>query len=78
MYDLIPCSKYVIQYPIRLGYINNVPSWKPGHDVLQGMGVPGYAINNDYNYFALSFWGCDGVMDMVKVWDNPSVDYFGH
>ena len=76
VYDLIPCSKYVIQYPIRLGYINNVASWWPPSDVLEGMGVPGYAKNNDYNFLVLSFWGCDGSMDMVKVWENP-VTYLG-
>lgn len=40
------------------------------------MGVPGYAQETIYNHIALTFWGCNDVMDMVKVWDDP-ITYLG-
>lgn len=40
------------------------------------MGVPGYAQDTEYNYIALTFWGCNQLMDMVKVWGDP-ITYLG-
>lgn len=40
------------------------------------MAVPGYAQDTEYNYIALTFWGCNSLMDMVKVWNDP-ITYLG-
>lgn len=40
------------------------------------MGVPGYATNSIYNYFAFAFWSYNGPLDVSTVWANP-LTYFG-
>ena len=61
-------STATIEYPIRLAYINTIPSWWPPSSIAAGMGVPGYADETLYNYIVLTFWGCSNTMDIVKIW----------
>jgi chitinase len=42
--------------------------------MLASMGVPGYAVSSEYNYFAFSFWTYgSGPVDVAKAWAQPSV-----
>lgn len=43
-----------------------------GDEFLAGMGVPGYANENPYNYFALAFWLSTGPVDLALVWAEAS------
>lgn len=65
-----------VSYPIRFAYIDRTPSWYPGSGIAKGFGVPGYAADNDYNYFALAFWTCSSSLDMVGIWAN-ALTYWG-
>ena len=66
-----------INRPIRLAYVNILNSWWPAEDIAAGLGVPGYASDNIYNYIALTFWSCGNrVFDTVKTWDDP-IRYIG-
>ena len=66
-----------IEYPICLTYVNKINNWWPPEKIAAGLGVPGYAPNTIYNYFALSFWSyANGPLDIVCIWADP-VKYFG-
>lgn len=58
-------------YPVYFGYANGVQTWW-GNDFVAGLGVPGYANKNPYNYYALSFWLTSGPVDLVLVWAQAS------
>lgn len=63
---------YHIDYPVRFTYINRINTWWPAESVLAGLGVPGYAPDNLYNYLAFAFWTTNkGVADVAKVWEDP-------
>ncbi len=51
--------------------MNGVTTWY-GDEFLAGMGVPGYAKENPYNYFVLAFWLTPGPVDMAIVWAEAS------
>jgi hypothetical protein len=53
-----------------LSYIDVVASWT-GDSIATYMGVPGYAKNSIYNYFALAFWLTTGPVDVALIWSNP-------
>jgi hypothetical protein len=66
----------LLNYPIRLTYINSIQSWSSQSAILAGLGVPGYAKPHTYNYIALAFWSQNGPLDIVKLWGDP-VTYIG-
>jgi hypothetical protein len=62
-----------LPYPIYFTYINVVPAWF-GNTMLAGLGIPGYATSNIYNYFALAFWTySSGPVDIALVWANAGL-----
>jgi hypothetical protein len=63
-----------ITYPIRFAYVDRTPYWY-STNIAIGLGVPGYAPDNDYNYFALAFWTCGSALDMAAIWAN-ALTYF--
>ena len=73
---LITFSKAEVEYPVRFAYINTIKQWWPPTAIAAGMGVPGYAQSTIYNHIALTFWGCNSEMDIVKIWSNPTI-YMG-
>ncbi len=61
-----------VDYPVRFIYIDRFNSWWPPASIAQGLGVPGYAAPNPYNYVCLSFWTYNGgAVDGALVWSNP-------
>lgn len=60
-------GSYDLPYPIYFAYANGVKTWW-GDDFIAGLGVPGYAPTNPYNYYALSFWLSTGPVDLALVW----------
>ena len=70
------CAPPPINYPVRLTYINSINSWREPSNVAEGMGIPGYAPDHNYNYIALAFWSKGNPLDMVKVWNDPKT-YLG-
>ena len=65
--DTPPSTGYTLPYPMYYAYADGVSTWW-GDDFIAGLGVPGYAPTNPYNYFALSFWLSSGPVDLALVW----------
>lgn len=65
-----------VNYPVRFAYIDVIPNWWPPEAIAAGMGVPGFAPPNIYNYIAFAFWLSNGPSDIVKLWSDP-ITYFG-
>ena len=63
-------------FPIYFGYANGVSAWY-GDALVAGLGVPGYAVENPYNYFVLSFWLTSGPADLALIWSEAST-YLSH
>ena len=63
-----------VKYPIRFAYVDRTPYWY-SRNIAIGLGVPGYAPDNEYNYFALAFWTCSSALDMAGIWAN-ALSYF--
>ncbi len=58
---------YKLPFPVYFAYVDGVTVWW-GKEFLAGLGVPGYASTNPYNYFALAFWLTTGPVDVALVW----------
>jgi len=69
-------STVVVEYPVRLAYVDVIQQWWPPEKIAAGIGVPGFASKNIYKYIALAFWMSSGPADCVLVWSDP-VKYFG-
>lgn len=65
------CAPPPIRYPVRLTYINSINSWASPSTIAEGMGIPGYAPDHNYNYIVLAFWSKGNPVDMAKVWNDP-------
>jgi hypothetical protein len=66
-------QNYTFPFPIYFTYVDSLTSWW-GDSMLASMGVPGYAVSNNYNYFAFSFWTYGaGPVDVALAWSQPSV-----
>ena len=62
----IPVLERNITYPIKFTYVNRVDSWWPPENLMSGIGMPGFAFDTIYEYFALAF----GLMKNLKTWSN--------
>ena len=62
--------------PKRVAYVNTIAAWWPPEAIAAGMGVPGDAEETLYNHILLTFWGCNRIMDIVKIWESPTT-YMG-
>jgi len=69
-------STVVVEYPVRLAYVDVIQQWWPPEKIAAGIGVPGFASKNIYNYIALAFWMSSGPADCVLIWSDP-LKYFG-
>jgi len=72
----------VLNYPIRLAYLNRVTSWW-GANVIRDLGVPGHTPSSsvDYNVMLLGYWSCAGAPhDVAQLWasiNNWGVSGYG-
>ncbi|CAM6004217.1 unnamed protein product [Sphagnum balticum] len=65
-----------ISYPVRLAYIDRINSFQTVQSIAAGMGIPGYAPANIYNYICLGYWtSSKGAQDIAEVWAEPLLYY---
>ena len=57
-------------------YIDKIDAWWPAKAIAEGMGVPGYAKDNQYNVINLAFILANKAADIALIWESP-LDYYG-
>lgn len=62
--------------PIYFSYIDKISAWWPPTAIAQGIGVPTYASNNEYNVLSFAFITSKGTTDIATLWESP-LTYFG-
>ena len=57
-------------------YIDKINAWWPASAIAEGLGVPGYSKNDQYNVINLAFLLANKAADTALIWENP-LEYFG-
>ncbi|CAM6005821.1 unnamed protein product [Sphagnum balticum] len=69
-------ARPAISYPVRLAYIDRLNSFQTVQSIAAGMGIPGYAPTNIYNYVCFGYWtSSKGPQDIAEVWAEPQLYY---
>ena len=57
-------------------YIDKINAWWPASVIAEGLGVPGFSKNDEYNVINLAFLISNGAADIALIWEKP-LEYFG-
>lgn len=57
-------------------YIDKINVWWPASAIAEGLGVPGYSKDDQYNVINLAFMLSDKAADTALIWEDPLL-YFG-
>ena len=57
-------------------YIDKINDWSTASVIAEGLGVPGYSKNDQYNVINLAFLLSKEAADIALIWKNP-LEYFG-
>lgn len=66
--DTLPLLALMLSQSIYFSYIDKISDWSSGTSIAQGMGVPGYTQNTQYNVLSLGFINSKGPRDIAALW----------